>query len=415
MTTSVAGETGARPQQPEPERTPSLGQRLQRGNIGVLPVLLGLVLIAVIFQLLNDNFLTPLNLTNLMVQIAAVGTIAVGVTLVLLLGEIDLSVGSVSGLSAAIMAVLATRQDVPAALAILAAVLTGTAIGLFQGTWFAKLGVPAFIVTLAGLLAWQGAQLRVLGPTGTINLTDSLITGIANYRLPIAAGWALGVIFAAAWAISAFRSRRQRLTRGLPAPSAAGLIAQIVVITIAVLAVVGIMSVNRSANPSTTVRGVPLGVLIFVGFVVVFDLITRRTRFGRYIFAVGGNIEAARRAGINVDRIRIAVYALASTMAACGGILAASRLYAVNQASGSGDLLLNSIAAAVIGGTSLFGGRGNVWYALIGALIIGSISNGMDLLGLSAAIKFMVTGGVLLLAVTIDAVARRSRAAAGRA
>ncbi|MDI3341122.1 MAG: sugar ABC transporter permease [Sphaerobacter sp.] len=390
-------------------------QRARRADLGALPVLLGLGVIAIIFQFANRNFLTALNLTNLMVQIAAVGTIAVGVTLVLLLGEIDLSVGAVSGLAAGVMAVLSVKQGWPAVAAVAAGVLVGSAIGLLQGAWSVKLGVPSFIVTLAGLLGWQGALLRVLGPTGTINLNDPFITGLANRLLPVWLGWAIGLAFALIYAAATLWSRRQRLRAGLPAASARGVAARIAIVAVAVLAAVAIMSVNRSANPQVHIAGVPSGVLIFLGFVVVFDQVTRRTRFGRHIFAVGGNAEAARRAGINVDRVRIAVFVLASTLAACGGLLAASRLYAVNQASGSGDVLLDAIAAAVIGGTSLFGGRGTVWAALLGALVIGAVSNGMDLLALSSAIKFMITGGVLLLAVTIDALARRSREAAGRA
>ncbi|MBX5446242.1 sugar ABC transporter permease [Sphaerobacter sp.] len=392
-----------------------VGERATRSNIGALPVLLGLAVIAVIFQIANHNFLTALNLTNLMIQIAAVGTIAVGVTLVLLLGEIDLSVGAVSGLAAGVMAVLSVKQGWPALAAVAAAILVGTAIGFLQGAWSFKLGVPSFIVTLAGLLGWQGALLRVLGTTGTINLNDPFITGIANRLLPLWLGWAAGIAFVLVYAGTALWSRRQRLQAGLPVPAAGGVILRIAVVSLGVLAAVALMSVDRSPNPRVQIAGVPSGVLIFLIFVVVFDLITRRTRFGRHIYAVGGNAEAARRAGINVDRVRITVFMLGSTLAACGGILAASRLYAVNQASGSGDVLLNSIAAAVIGGTSLFGGRGTVWSALLGALVIGAISNGMDLLALSAAIKFMITGGVLLLAVTIDALARRSRQAAGRA
>lgn len=392
-----------------------IGQRAMQSNIGALPVLLGLLLIAVVFQLANSNFLTALNLTNLMVQIAAVGTISVGVVLFLLLGEIDLSVGAVSGLCAGVMAVLAVKQGLPGIVAVLAAILVGAAIGLLQGTWSFRLGVPSFIVTLAGLLAWQGALLRVLGLTGTINLNDPLIIGLANRRLPLWLGWTIGIAFCAVYIASTVLSRRQRLKAGLAAAPLAGVLLRAAVVTVAVLGAVSIMSINRSANPQVPIAGVPSGVLIFLIFVVAFDLITRRTRFGRHIYAVGGNAEAARRAGINVQRIKITVFMLASALAACGGILAASRLYAVNQASGSGDVLLNAIAAAVIGGTSLFGGRGTVWSALLGALVIGSISNGMDLLALSSAIKFMITGAVLLLAVTVDALARRSREATGRA
>jgi D-xylose transport system permease protein len=388
-------------------------QILSQWDIGSLPVVIGLIIIAIIFQIANPNFLTPLNLTNLMVQISAVGTIAVGVVLVLLIAEIDLSVGSVSGFTAAIMAVLSVKMGMPSLVAVGAGILTGVIIGLFQGFWIARLHVPSFVVTLAGYLGWQGALLYALGSTGTINLTDPWIVGIANTRLPVPLGWALGILFVLGYAVSAFQERRERRRIGMQLPSLSLVVGRLAVIGAGVLIAVGIMNANRSFT-SVAIQGVPSAVLIFIGFIVLFDWVTRSTHFGRHVYAVGGNAEAARRAGINVDRIRITVFVLSSMMAACGGILAGSRLLAVNQSSGSGDVLLNSIAAAVIGGTSLFGGRGNVWSALLGALVIGSIANGMDLLALSSSIKFMVTGVVLLIAVTIDAYARARREAMGR-
>lgn len=390
-----------------------LTERLLHGDIGSLPVLLGLVLIAVIFQIANPNFLTPLNLTNLMVQIAAVGTIAVGVVLVLLIGEIDLSIGSVSGLTASIMAVVSVKMGMPGWIAILAGILSGALIGLLQGWWVAKLHVPSFVVTLAGFLGWQGAQLYVLGSTGTINLADPLILGISNSRLPVIAGWIIGVLFIAGFAFSLLRERAQRAQKGLSNQMTALAIGRIALIAVVILAAIGLMSVDRNPSRTVPIMGVPSAVVFLLGFIVVFSYITRKTQFGRFVFAVGGNDEAARRAGINVDRIRILVFVLSSTLAACGGILAGSRLYAVNQSSGGGDMLLNAIAAAVIGGTSLFGGRGSIWSALLGALVIGSIANGMDLLALASSIRFMVTGGVLLIAVTLDAYTRARRELTG--
>jgi D-xylose transport system permease protein len=391
-----------------------LTRHLAQREIGSLPVLLGLILIAAIFQWANSNFLTPLNLTNLMVQIAAVGTISVGIVFVLLIGEIDLSVGAVSGLCAGIMAVLSVKDGLSAPVAIGAGILTGIGIGLLQGFWMAKLHVPSFVVTLAGLLGWQGALLYVLGDTGTVNLNDPLILGLANSQLPIIVGWLMGLIFVGGYAFSLFSERQHRLRAEVQAQPLTVLVVRVILVAASILVAIGIMSVNRNPNPDVPVQGIPSAVLIFLGFVVLFDFIARRTQFGRYVFAIGGNAEAARRAGINVDRIRIIVFILSSTLAACGGILAGSRLYAVNQSSGGGDVLLNAIAAAVIGGTSLFGGRGSVWSALLGALVIGSIANGMDLLALSAYIKFMVTGAVLLIAVTIDAYARSRRELTGR-
>jgi D-xylose transport system permease protein len=381
-------------------------RRLTQGELGSLPVVLGLAVVWIYFQSENSNFLSSGNLTNLMLQIAAMGTIAVGVVVVLLLGEIDLSVGSVSGLAAATMAVLNVKEGWSAPQAIGAGLLVGAGIGLLQGVWVTKLRVPSFVVTLAGLLAWQGAHLHVLGSTGTVNLTDPTITDLAFTFFSDAVGWALAAIVIVTSVGVTVTHRRRARTAGLPPRPLLGDVARLAIIAVGAVVAVAVFNDDR---------GVPLAVCIFVGFVVVFDVLTRRTVFGRHVFAVGGNAEAARRAGIRVDRVRAVVFVLASTMAAAGGILGASRLLAVNQSSGGGDLLLNSIAAAVIGGTSLFGGRGSAWSALLGALVIGSISNGMDLLGQESDVKFMVTGGVLLVAATIDAVSRRGRQAAGRA
>ena len=383
-----------------------LRRRVTQGELGSLPVIFGLIVIWAVFDYLNPNFLSPRNLTNLMVQIADTGTIAVGIVLVLLLGEIDLSVGSVSGLGAGVMAVLNVKHGVPAPAAIAAGILTGTVIGLVQGFWFTRFKIPSFVVTLAGLLAWEGVLILILGTTGTINIFDPGIDAIAGNFLTPAQGWAIAVVALVVFTGGMLLTRRRRVAAGLDVQPIIGVVARAVIASVLVLAAVYILN---------SARGVPLAALILVAFVVGFDFVMRRTRFGRHVFAVGGNAEAARRAGMSVTRIRLAVFALAGTMAATGGIIASSRLLAVNQSSGSGDVLLNAIAAAVIGGTSLFGGRGTVWAALTGALVIGSISNGMDLLALPASIKFMVTGGVLLAAVTVDAVARAGRQSAGRA
>jgi D-xylose transport system permease protein len=378
---------------------------MARTDLGSAPVLIGLVVIWFVFQLANPLFLSALNLTNLVLQVAATGVISVGIVLILLLGEIDLSVGSVSGLAASIMAVLSAKNGVPGPLAVLAGLSAGVGIGLFQGFWIAKLRVPSFIVTLAGLLGWEGVQLLVLGTTGTVNLRDPFILSLAGTFFPGLVGWAAGAAFVLVVLVSQVSDRRRRISAGLAVSSVKVMILRIVVVAVAAMGIMAIFNANR---------GLPLVVVILVGLVVIFDLITRRTTFGRHIFAVGGNVEAARRASIQVDRIRIAVFSLASLLAATGGILAGSRLLAVNQSSGSGDILLNAIAGAVIGGTSLFGGRGSVWSALTGALVIGSISNGMDLLALGSPVKYMITGAVLLAAVTIDALVRRQRESTGR-
>ena len=389
-------------------------QRLAHGDIGSLPVLLGLVLIAVVFQIANPNFLTPLNLTNLMVQISSVGTIAVGVVLVLLIGEIDLSVGAVSGLCAGIMGVLSVKIGLPGVPTVLLSLLAGFLIGLFQGWWITRLHVPSFVVTLAGYLGWQGALLWVLGSTGTINLNDLFIVGLANTRLPVWMGWTIGAAAVAIFLLASAGLQIRKSRQSLHSQSVLAVILRGMVIAIVVLGPVAIMSVNRNPRGNVPVMGVPTAVVILLAIIIAFNFLTKRTRYGRYVFAVGGGAEAARRAGINVNRIRIWVFALCSTLAAAGGVLAGSRLFAVNQSSGGGDVLLNSIAAAVIGGTSLFGGRGSTWSALLGALIIGAIANGMDLLAFASSVRFMITGAVLLVAVTIDAYSRARREQAGQ-
>jgi D-xylose transport system permease protein len=374
--------------------------RIARGELGPLQVFVALALIWIIFQLANDRFLTAVNLTNLMLQVTAVGIISIGVVLVLLLGEIDLSIGAVSGLGAGVMAVLTAQHGWSPELAILAGLLTGTAIGLINGFFNTFFGIPSFVVTLAGLIAWQGALLLVLGDTGTINLPPSKITDLTSTFYGPGVGWTLAVVVTAGTLAVGIMERRRRQKAGLEPPALAGIVVRTVLVGAAMFIGVAILLSDR---------GVPLAVLILLGLTALFAFITKRTRFGRHIYAVGGNAEAARRAGIRITRVRMMVFALASTFAAAGGIMAASRLIAVNQSSGSGDILLNAIAGPVIAGTSLFGGRGTVWSALLGALVIGSISNGMDLLGLESSVKFMITGGVLLAAVTLDAVTRRQR------
>jgi D-xylose transport system permease protein len=325
--------------------------------------------------------------------------------MVLLLGEIDLSVGAVSGLCASVMAVLSVRHGWSPYLAIAAAVAVGAAIGTFQGSVFTQFGVPSFVVTLAGLLGWQGAQLDVLGTTGTVNLTDPAITGLTSTFYDGPVGWTIAILGIAVYAAVTLLDRRRKSRADLRVRPLGAVLARLGIAAAAILVAVAVLNEDR---------GVPLAVLILVGFVILFQFITTKTTFGRHIFAVGGNAEAARRAGIKVKRIRIVVFAIASSMAAVGGIMAASRLLAVNQSSGAGDFLLLAIAGPVIAGTSLFGGRGSVWTALLGALVIGSISNGMDLLALESSVKFMVTGAVLLVAVVIDALARNRRQASGR-
>jgi D-xylose transport system permease protein len=388
--------------------------RVDTSDLGSLAVFAGLIIIMLLFQITNENFLTPLNLTNLMAQISAIGILSVGVILVLLIGEIDLSVGAVSGACAAIMAVLATVYRIPSVLSILIAIFVGLLIGALQGFFVAKIRVPSFIVTLAGLLFWQGLQLFVLGETGTINLRDPLIAGIANTLIPPWIGWLIGIITVLVIIFTTIRTRRNRERAGLSLKPISVVVGRLVLISIGILFCIGLMNIDRNQLPQgQPIRGVPTSVFIFISFVVIFDVITRYTFFGRHIYTVGGNAEAARRASIEVDNVRIWVFSLCSGIAACGGIVFASRLIAVNYGSGGGTVLLNAIAAAVIGGTSLFGGRGSTWSALLGVLVIGSINNGMDLLSFPSSVKYMVTGVVLLLAVMLDSITRRRRQRAG--
>jgi D-xylose transport system permease protein len=381
-------------------------RRVSQGELGSLPVIIGLIVIWLYFSFSEANFLTAGNLTNLMLQITEIGIIATGVVLVLLLGEIDLSVGIVSGTAAAVMAVLNTQHGWSGWAAILAAVVVGALIGLFQGTFVTFFRVPSFVVTLAGLLGFQGLLLYVLGSTGSVNITDPAIVDLANTFYSDYVGWIIAIVLLVPYVLLTLNGYRRRLRAGLETEPVILLGVRMAVVIAGVVVATAVLNADR---------GVPLATLIFVGLVIVVDFITRRTTFGRHVYAVGGNAEAARRAGISLARIRLTIFVMASTLAAVGGVMAASRLFAVNQGSGGGDVLLNSIAAAVIGGTSLFGGRGTAWSALLGALVIGSISNGMDLKALDSDVKFMVTGAVLLLAVTVDATARRGRQSAGRA
>lgn len=401
---TATGPAAVEPREPREGRLAVL-QRVAQGELGSLRVLLGLVVIWTVFTLANDRFLTSTNLVNLSLQIAATGTISVGVVLVLLLGEIDLSVGIVSGLCAGVMAVLAEQHGWSPVLAILAAIATGAAIGLFQGAIVTRFGIPSFVVTLAGLIGWQGALLWVLGSTGTVNITSQAIIDLAGTFFDGTTAWIIAAVVVATFAASSLAARRRRLAAGLAAASPPLVAVRVIAVAAVTFGVTAILTADR---------GVPLALVILIAFVVIFDYIVRRTTFGRHMLAVGGNAEAARRAGIPVNRVRLTVFVLASSLAACGGILFASRLLAVNQSSGGSDLLLLAIAGPVIAGTSLFGGRGSVWSALLGGLVIGSISNGMDLLALPSSTKYMVTGGVLLAAVVIDAATRQRRQAAGR-
>ncbi|MEU3479896.1 sugar ABC transporter permease [Streptomyces sp. NPDC033753] len=383
-------------------------RKLRSGELGSLPVVLAVIIIWTVFGSLDSTFLSAQNLSDLSQQIVGTGMIAIGIVFVLLLGEIDLSVGSVSGLCAAIFAVLNVLNGMNEWLALLIAIAGGAAVGLIQGFFFAEVGVPAFVVTLAGNLAWNGLMLQVLGSSGTVNIpSESVVSKLYStiYHSPAAAyvTAAVGVgLFLTASLLDASRRRAARV------PSRP--IVEIVLRT-AVIAAIAFVT----AYILNQYQGLPLALLIFLIVLVLLDFVLRRTTYGRRIFAVGGNIEGARRAGISVPFVRMSVFSISGTMAAVGGIFLAGQIQSASQTSGGGNLLMNVIAAAVIGGTSLFGGRGTVWSALLGALVIGSIQSGMNIMGVSNAVQFMITGSVLLAAVVVDSLSRRSQKAAGRA
>jgi len=380
---------------------------LRSGELGVLPIVGGLLLTAVVFQSLNSNYLTPGNLVNLMSQGAAISTIAMGLVFVLLIGEIDLSVGYVSGVAAVIMAqfLLPDGSQLPTGLALVVAIAAGTSIGALHGLLITKLNVPSFVVTLSGLLAWNGVVLLLIGSQGSIIIQDKAVVSLSGSYLPDGVAWALVSILVVAHSIVLVAARRNRITRGLAVEPTSMVFVRIGGLGLVTGIVVFVANLSR---------GIPFVVALITGLYLVLNYVLKNTRFGVWVYAIGGSIEAARRAGINTDRVRIAVFMLCSSMAAVGGIILASRLRSVDSNVGGGSLLLYSIAAAVIGGTSLFGGRGSARSAILGALVIASIDNGLGLLGLGSGQKFVITGIVLLAAVAVDSLSRRGREQAGR-
>lgn len=386
--------------------------RLRSGELGTLPIVLGLVVISIIFQNLNQNFLTAQNLANLLVQGSGVAVIAMGIVFVLILGEIDLSVGYVSGVGAAILALTVTgAHPWPWELSVAAAVVACALIGFLQGTIVALMRIPSFVVTLAGLLGWNGVVLLLVADRGTIPIDNPVIVGVANSLLTPDQGWLVliaGVALYVAFLLGTYIVRRRRHLTVDPLP--------VLIFRAAAVAGLGTVVVyvcNQNRGVLVPIQGVPVITVLIIVMLVVLTILAGRTKFGRHVYAVGGNAEAARRAGINVAGVRIAVFTICSVMAALGGIVLASRLRSVDTGVGGGNILLYSIASAVIGGTSLFGGRGKVVHALLGATVIQAIDNGMGLLSLSAGAKFAVTGLVLFLAAAVDALSRRGRTASG--
>ena len=385
-----------------PRRERSVLRELTAATGGMLPIVVALVVVWAFFQTLNTHFLSPRNLTNLLLQISSTGIIATGVVLVLLIGEIDLSVGSVAGVSAAILAVLMSVYAVPWWLAVMAMIAVGAGIGALQGTWLVMFGVPSFIVTLAGLLGWYGVQLYMIQTqhVDTIMVEDPHIVAIASTFLPRFAGWVLAGVLVLMVAAGRVVNDRRRQAAGFAAERPGEAVVRTTAIVAAILCATAVL--NRW-------RGIPVAAMIFIGLVAVLSWIAQRTPFGRYMYAIGGNANAAHRAGIKVRTLRIVVFVLSGALAALGGLVAVARLSAADTGTGGGTVLLEAIAAAVIGGVSLFGGRGSVWGAFFGALVIGSVSNGLDLTGNEATVKYMVEGLILLIAVTADVVSRRGR------
>jgi D-xylose transport system permease protein len=379
---------------------------VRTGNLGSWPVIIALGVVALVFWQTAPNFATPANFTNIITQMAGTCLIAYGVVFVLLIGEIDLSVAFVSGVAGVVVAEtqLPNGANLPWFVCVFLAILAATLIGAFQGSVVALVGVPSFVVTLAGYEIWQGVILKTIHQ-GVIVIQDNKINDFSNYFFSTTAGWIMATVITVGYAGgmlgAAFSGRRH----GIPIRDPVLLVLKVVVVPVVAFATVSILNKDR---------GVPLGLLLVVGALVVLTFVAKRTTFGRHVYAVGGNAEAARRAGINVARIRIVVFMIAGAMSGLGGIVLAARLNSVDLNAGGGTLLIDAIAAAVIGGTSLFGGRGEIRNALIGAALISTVSSGMFIKGYATGVIFIVTGVILLLAVTFDTVVRRIQVRSGR-
>lgn len=382
--------------------------RIKTGDLGMIPVVLGLIIISAVFTVLNPIYLAPNNLVNMLFDCATVGFISLGIVCVLLLGEIDLSVGSMSGLASAIIGVLWVNQGWPVVGAIAVALIVGAGVGLVYAELYSRLGMPSFVATLAGLLALLGMQLYILGPSGSINLP--YVSPLVRFgQVLVMPGWLahlLALLPGLVILTQGLRTRQRRTLANLSCEPLGALLARSIFMTAVFEFMVFYLNMGR---------GVPWVFGLFILVVVALNYALKRTKWGRSMFAVGGNREAARRSGINVRGIYISAFMICSMLATTGGILAASRLASASQQAGTGDVNLNAIAAAVIGGTSLFGGRGSAYSALLGIIVIQCISNGLTLLNLPSSLRYMITGGVLAIAVIVDSMARRSRVTHGRA
>jgi D-xylose transport system permease protein len=410
------------PEQPT-ERTQSVGDafrdyitRVRGGEVGALPALGGLIVLVIVFTFLSGSkFTNAFNFSNLILQGSAIAVFAMGLVFVLLLGEIDLSAGYTGGVCAGVVGKLMNDQGWNWVLALLGGLVCGALIGLGIGLLVAQLGIPSFVVTLAGFLAFQGVLLLLTGAGGTIAYRDSHILAIMNKNMPLWLGWTLAIITIVAYAGLGFTRRLTRLRAGLPTPGIVVWVAKAGVFAVVVLAATAYLSKERSRNVFlASLKGVPIAVPIVGFLLVLLTFLLTRTAWGRHVYAVGGNAEAARRAGINVARVKISCFMLCSTLAVIGGVMLASRTNSVNPQTGGSDTLLFAVGAAVIGGTSLFGGKGRALDGLLGASVIVVITNGMTLQGQSQGRVYMITGAVLLLAASVDAISRRRAAASGR-
>jgi D-xylose transport system permease protein len=407
----VTTETTIEATAPEPETTEvdswsaRIGNRMRSGDLGSWPVLIALGIIVLVFSQTAQNFFTPGNFTNLITQMAGTCLLAYGVVFVLLIGEIDLSIAFVSGVAGVVVAKaqLPTGPNLPWYVCVFLALLATTAIGAFQGSFVALIGVPSFVVTLAGFEIWQGVIQRTV--PGVIVIQDNTINDFSNYFFSDLGGWIIAAIVSGAYVFGMIGTAISNRRHGIPLRDPIVFVLKLLVVP--VISILTVYILNKD-------RGVPFALLLVVGGLVIWTYVAKRTVFGRHVYAVGGNAEAARRAGINVPRIRIIVFMISGFMAGLGGIVLAARLNSVDLNAGGGTLLIDAIAAAVIGGTSLFGGRGEVRNALIGATIIATISNGMFILGYTTGTIFIVTGAVLLFAVTFDTVVRRVQVRSGR-
>jgi D-xylose transport system permease protein len=392
-------------------------ERVRGGDVGSLPAVLGLVVLVAVFSALRPTtFTNAFNFANLINQSAAVIVIAMGLVFVLLLGEIDLSAGFTAGTGGAVMAILLTRQERPWWLAVAAGLVTGAVIGAFIGTLVARLGIPSFVVTLAAFLGLQGVLLKLIGEGGSIPVRDEVLLALNNDTLPVWLGWALVVLLVAGYGLTAVRHERARRASGLVTAGMQVVLTKVLVLGLLLVLATAYLSKERSRNPAlTSIKGVPIVVVLLVVLVVALTFLLQRTAFGRHVYAVGGSTEAARRAGINVQRVKLLCFVISSTLAAVAGLLLASRSNGITPSTGGAETLLYAVGAAVIGGTSLFGGKGKVVDAVLGGLVIGVIINGMGLLNQPAAVVFMVTGAVLLVAASVDALSRKRATASGRA